>query len=68
MRAVVFDRYGPPNVLRIEDRPKPVPADNEVLVKVHAATVATADFEIRSFTFTPWLWLLVRLTFCPAPL
>lgn len=63
MKAIVFGRYGPPTVLRIEDRPKPVPRDDEILVRVYAATVATADFEIRSFTFTPWLWLLVRLTF-----
>ena len=36
MRAVVHDRYGPPEVLRIEDVPAPVPADDELLVRVRA--------------------------------
>ena len=36
MRAVVFDRYGPPEVLRLEEVARPVPKDAEVLIKVHA--------------------------------
>jgi len=48
MRAVVFNRYGPPTVLHFEDRPQPVPKDDEVLVKVHATTVTRADCETRS--------------------
>jgi NADPH:quinone reductase-like Zn-dependent oxidoreductase len=40
MRAVVHDRYGPPEVLRVEEVARPVPEDDEVLVKVHATTVA----------------------------
>ncbi len=43
MRAVVHDRYGPPEVLRIEEVPQPAPADDEVLVKVHATTVTQTD-------------------------
>jgi NADPH:quinone reductase-like Zn-dependent oxidoreductase len=43
MRAVVYDRYGPPEVLRVEDVDKPVPAENEVLVNVHATTVNRTD-------------------------
>ena len=39
MRAVVHDRYGPPEVLRLEDVPRPVPKEDEVLVKVHATSV-----------------------------
>ena len=39
MKAVVHDRYGPPEVLRVEDVERPVPAADEVLVRVHAATV-----------------------------
>ena len=43
MRAVVHDRYGPPDVLRIEDVERPVPAEDEVLVKVHASTVTRGE-------------------------
>ena len=43
MRAVVYDHYGPAEILRIEDVPRPVPADDEVLVKVHASTVTRSD-------------------------
>jgi NADPH:quinone reductase-like Zn-dependent oxidoreductase len=47
MRAVVYDRYGPPDVLRIEDVEKPVPKEDEALVKVHATTVNRADVHTR---------------------
>ncbi len=43
MRAVVYDRYGPPEVLRIEEVGRPVPADDEVLVRVRATTVNRTD-------------------------
>src|SRR4051794_37407863 len=45
MRAVVYDRYGPPAVLRIEDLPKPSPSDRQVLVKVAATSVNLSDWE-----------------------
>ncbi len=47
MRAAVYRRYGPPDVVRVEDVPKPVPRDDEVLVRVHATTVAAADWRLR---------------------
>jgi NADPH:quinone reductase-like Zn-dependent oxidoreductase len=58
MRAVVFDHYGPPEVLRVEDVERPVPKDDEVLVQVHATTVNRTDcgwrkadpFFARAFT------------------
>jgi NADPH:quinone reductase-like Zn-dependent oxidoreductase len=43
MRAVVHDRYGSPDVLRVGDVERPVPEDNEALVRVHASTVTRAD-------------------------
>lgn len=47
MRAVVYDRYGPPDVLRLDDVARPVPEENEVLIKVHATTVNRMDVHIR---------------------
>ena len=48
MKAVVHDRYGPPEVLRVEEVERPVPADGEVLVRVHASTVTRSDCGWRS--------------------
>jgi NADPH:quinone reductase-like Zn-dependent oxidoreductase len=48
MRAVVFDRYGPPEVLRLEEVEQPVPKDDEVLVAVHATTATRSDCGLRS--------------------
>ena len=45
MKAAVRDRYGPPEVVRLEDVEKPVPAEGEVLVRVHAASVNRADLD-----------------------
>jgi NADPH:quinone reductase-like Zn-dependent oxidoreductase len=47
MRAAVCRRYGPPDVVRVEDRPVPRPQDDEILVRVRAATVAGADGRAR---------------------
>ena len=41
MRAVIYDRHGSPDVLRLEDVPQPIPKEDEVLVKVQATTVET---------------------------
>jgi NADPH:quinone reductase-like Zn-dependent oxidoreductase len=50
MRAVVCDRYGPPDVLRIEEVERPVPGDDEVLVRIHASTVNRSDAHHRAGT------------------
>jgi NADPH:quinone reductase-like Zn-dependent oxidoreductase len=63
MRAIVCTDYGPPDVLRLGDVPKPVPKDNEVLVRIRATTVSTADCELRRFDFAPWIWVPMRLGF-----
>ena len=47
MRAVVYDRYGPPDVLRLEEVERPVPMEDEVLVKVRAVAVTRADCATR---------------------
>jgi NADPH:quinone reductase-like Zn-dependent oxidoreductase len=47
MRAVVCDRYGPPEVLRLEEVEQPVPKDDEVLIRVHATTVNRTDCGLR---------------------
>ncbi len=54
MRAVVHDRYGPPEVLRLEDVEQPEPKDDEVLVRVHATTVNRTDTHMRAAK--PFIW------------
>jgi NADPH:quinone reductase-like Zn-dependent oxidoreductase len=46
-RAAVYRRYGPPEVVRVMDVPKPAPRDNQVLIRVHATTVSAADWRMR---------------------
>ena len=47
MRAVVYDRYGPPDVLRLEEVERPVHKEDEVLVKIRATTVNRSDIHTR---------------------
>ena len=56
MKAVVQDRYGPPEVLRIEEVERPIPKDDEILIRVRASTVTQSDTHARRPD--PFLWRL----------
>ncbi len=49
MKAIVFTEYGSPDVLKIKEVTKPTPKDNEILVRVHAASVNFGDLMARNF-------------------
>ena len=61
MKASTYRRYGPPDVLEMTERPKPVPRDHELLIRIRATTVSSADWRMRSLEMPHGFGLLARL-------
>jgi NADPH:quinone reductase-like Zn-dependent oxidoreductase len=61
MKAIVCTKYGPPEVLQLKEVEKPIPKDNEVLIKIHAASATVSDCIVRSGKVNILLWLPMRI-------
>ncbi|MCJ7471994.1 MAG: NAD(P)-dependent alcohol dehydrogenase [Actinobacteria bacterium] len=65
MKAIIWTRYGPPDVLQLREVRKPIPTDNQVRIKIHSATVTAGDCETRGLKLPFYISLPMRLFFGP---
>ena len=63
MKAFVYRKYGPPEVLELRDLPKPVPRAREILIRVRATTVSSVDWRLRSLSLPAGFGFMARLMF-----
>ena len=71
MKAIVYTEYGAPDVLKVEDMPKPSPKDEEVLIKIEAVSVNFGDLIARKFRYISakdfkilfLIWILAKFSF-----
>ena len=63
MKAIVYERYGAPDVLQLKEVDRPVPKADEVLIRVHATTVTSGDCRVRSLNMPTGFGLISRLVF-----
>ena len=61
MKAIVYERYGPPDVLQLKEVAKPIPKEDEVLIRIYATTATLYDCWARSSTAPPGFWLFSRI-------